>query len=315
MNKKIIGIIVMMLLIATAVLPVVSPIDNENNGPSKTYKPLMLPFFLSLFNGDWDYWTSPPDMFAIPDGNVGIGTTSPNSKLEVDGVIHSISGGFKFPDGTTQISANVGEGESYWNQDETRIYYDGHVGIGNDFSLGSPAILDIRDISGSPYWGLNIIREGDSCDGIAVSVDGSPAKGIQVWAYGDDAKGIWSYTTGMNAIAIHAITNPGAGVALEVDGISNFDDVVNINDGLEAEGTINFNDVVNINDGLEADGTSNFNDWVNMNDNVNINDVLHLEPKIMFPPSASNGDLVVVEMNREYHIYCYLNGDWKRLDN
>jgi hypothetical protein len=41
-------------------------------------------------------------------GNVGIGTTNPNSKLEVNGTIQSTSGGFKFPDGTTLTTAASG---------------------------------------------------------------------------------------------------------------------------------------------------------------------------------------------------------------
>jgi len=41
-------------------------------------------------------------------GNVGIGTNDPQSKLEVDGMIHSTSEGYKFPDGTIQTTAATG---------------------------------------------------------------------------------------------------------------------------------------------------------------------------------------------------------------
>jgi len=40
-------------------------------------------------------------------GNVGIGTTTPSSPLTVNGTIQSLSGGFKFPDGSVQTSAGL----------------------------------------------------------------------------------------------------------------------------------------------------------------------------------------------------------------
>jgi hypothetical protein len=45
----------------------------------------------------------PGDLFV--GGNVGIGTDAPGEKLSVSGTIQSTSGGFKYPDGTSQVSA------------------------------------------------------------------------------------------------------------------------------------------------------------------------------------------------------------------
>ena len=45
---------------------------------------------------------------------------------------------------------------------------------------------------------------------------------------------------------------------------------------------------------------------------VNIRDVLNLTPMSDAPSSPGNGDLYV---DTDNHIYCYLNGVWKQLDN
>jgi hypothetical protein len=45
------------------------------------------------------------DQLVLSGGNVGVGTASPGEKLTVAGTVHSTSGGYKFPDGTTQTTA------------------------------------------------------------------------------------------------------------------------------------------------------------------------------------------------------------------
>jgi hypothetical protein len=93
-------------------------------------------------------------------GNVGIGTMSPNSKLEVNGIIHSTTGGFKFPDGTVQTTAITGGGaDDDWEWASGsgltgNIYHIGNVGVGTDdpdsrYELDVRGDAQIKEDSGS----------------------------------------------------------------------------------------------------------------------------------------------------------------------
>jgi len=53
------------------------------------------------------------NQLVLANGNVGIGTTAPGQKLSVAGVIESTTGGFRFPDGTSQTSASNGNAQIF----------------------------------------------------------------------------------------------------------------------------------------------------------------------------------------------------------
>lgn len=86
----------------------------------------------------------------LPSGNVGIGSGSPSERLQVAGVIHSSSGGVRFPDGTLQTTAATGS-VSQWSNNGSSIYYSGgNVGIANS---GPQTLLQIGGAYGGsgPY--------------------------------------------------------------------------------------------------------------------------------------------------------------------
>jgi hypothetical protein len=69
--------------------------------------------------------------FQIHGGNFGIGTLTPDAKLTVNGQVSSLSGGYKFPDGTVQVTAAT-SGTGFWSANGSHIYNNntGYVGIG-----------------------------------------------------------------------------------------------------------------------------------------------------------------------------------------
>jgi hypothetical protein len=83
-------------------------------------------------------------LYVDAQGDVGVGTTTPDEKLEVAGTVHSTGGGFKFPDGTVQSTAVTGvEIGGGWVDDSTVVRLESpgdSVGIGT----GTPsAKLDV----------------------------------------------------------------------------------------------------------------------------------------------------------------------------
>jgi hypothetical protein len=94
----------------------------------------------------------------IANSRVGIGTTSPASPLTVAGVIESTSGGFKFPDGTTQTTASSGSGSVAFNDLTSKTGGTGEYSTSGNLTSGRASggvSLTINDGGGNANLTFN----------------------------------------------------------------------------------------------------------------------------------------------------------------
>lgn len=98
------------------------------------------------------------------NSNVGIGTNNPTEALEVEGTVYSTSGGFKFPDGTTQSTAASG---GSWLVTDSVLHTSHYWGIarggaGNVHNGDSSqtttnwGIASTTGVSYQPEWGQTV---------------------------------------------------------------------------------------------------------------------------------------------------------------
>jgi len=141
------------------------------------------------------------DLVVQQNGRVGIGTTSPTEKLQVAGTVYSTTGGFKFPDGTTQTSANASDSHSLDAADGNPVdalYVNdvGQVGIGTvtpsaqlEVSGSSSYIIHGHHTSGNygilgaSYGGVSGYDSNSGCYGY-LGYDSSGVYGVGVGATG-----------------------------------------------------------------------------------------------------------------------------------
>lgn len=103
-------------------------------------------------------------IYESPAGKVGIGTNSPGSSLTIAGLVESLSGGYKFPDGSIQTTASSGDGHSLDAADGVpldAVYVDndGKVGIGTTtpseaVTIGNGGALQTNSAGNDKYLQL-----------------------------------------------------------------------------------------------------------------------------------------------------------------
>ena len=180
--------------------------------------------FMDGSTGDWYLHLGGLDRLAVTyAGDVGIGTTAPEQKLDVNGTIRSRTGGFMFPDGTLQTTAaagGAGDGHSLDADDGSPtdvVYVDnagtttvsGFLGVGRSTKISAAEAFGIHSPSTSSYGGMYIDTAGDGLPFYGYKTPSSTG-----WSYMDGATGNWYLVlNGLNSLAVTSAGNVGIGTA------------------------------------------------------------------------------------------------------
>ena len=102
------------------------------------------------------------------NGYLGVGTATPTQRLEVAGTVYSTSGGFKFPDGTTQATAvtvtgtNTGDQISLPNPNAITFATTGGAAAGSTYTGAAVLTVDYATVGAAPAGHTHSYQAADN---------------------------------------------------------------------------------------------------------------------------------------------------------
>lgn len=142
----------------------------------------------------------------LKDGRIGMGLATPEEKLQVNGIVYSMNGGFKFPDGTVQTTAAATNGLAFGTLDDAYDY--GGPGAGRIITADAGAF----EVGGTD----GVVLKGTFNNGTIPATGAGPrlmwypakaafragglfGDGSNSWD--DDSIAVYSVATGYNTVA------------------------------------------------------------------------------------------------------------------
>ncbi|HMF10382.1 MAG TPA: hypothetical protein VKJ00_14685, partial [Thermoanaerobaculia bacterium] len=159
--------------------------------------------------------TTPNQFLVLATGGFGINTTTPAAALDVAGTIRSSTGGFKFPDNSTQTTAALASVSH-----DTTLTGNGTavspLGVAVPFSLssgtGSATIAGLQSGPGAGVFGTNFSN--------GTGVGGTSSSGYGLYGTSSTGDGVYGSTNGTSSYGVYGSAASTTGFNYGVYGVS-----------------------------------------------------------------------------------------------